>query len=99
MLGLTDNQLTTVMDMARTLPVEKRDLYLQRIAAMLTVRGRGHFNDSDVHEVTTLALCGLIQQTADAPAATARAAQAILLKFSAKLTHHLFGVRVFSRSV
>ena len=66
MLGLTDNQLTTVMDMARTLPVEKRDLYLQRIAAMLTVRGRGHFNDSDVHEVTTLALCGLIQQTADA---------------------------------
>ena len=26
MLGLTDNQLTTVMGMARTLPVEKRDL-------------------------------------------------------------------------
>ena len=51
--------------MARTLPVEKRDLYLQRIAAMLTVRGRGHFNDSDVHEVTTLAIAGLIQQTAD----------------------------------
>ena len=35
MLGLTDNQLGTVMDAARTLPVEKRDLYLQRIAAML----------------------------------------------------------------
>ena len=34
MLGLTDIQLTTVMDMARTLPVEKRGLYLQRIAAM-----------------------------------------------------------------
>ena len=66
MLGLTDNQLTTVMGMARTLPVEKRDLYLQRIAAMLTQRGRGHFNDSDVAEVTTLAIAGLIQQTADA---------------------------------
>jgi hypothetical protein len=66
MLGLTDNQLTTVMGMARTLPVEKRDLYLQRIAAMLTQRGRGHFNDSDVYEVTALAIAGLIQQSADA---------------------------------
>ena len=35
MIGLTDNQLTTVMDMAGTLPVEKRDLYLQRIAGRL----------------------------------------------------------------
>jgi hypothetical protein len=34
MLGLTDNQLTTVMDTARTVPVEKRDIYLQRIAAI-----------------------------------------------------------------
>ena len=66
MLGLTDNQLRVVMDAAHMVPVEKRDLYLQRIAAMLTVRGRGHFNDSDVHEVTTLAIAGLIQQTADA---------------------------------
>ena len=66
MLGLTDNQLTTVMGMARTLPVEKRDLYLQKSAAMLTVRGRGHFNDADVADVTTLAIAGLIQQTADA---------------------------------
>jgi hypothetical protein len=66
MLGLTDNQLTTVMGMARTLPVEKRDLYLQRIAAMLTQRGHGHFNDADVADVTTLAIAGLIQQSADA---------------------------------
>ena len=65
MLGLTDNQLRVVMDAAHMVPVEKRDVYLQRIAAMLTVRGRGHFNDSDVHEVTTLAIAGLIQQTAD----------------------------------
>jgi hypothetical protein len=35
MIGLTDNQLRTVMDAARTVPVEKRDLYLQRIAALL----------------------------------------------------------------
>ncbi len=64
MLGLTDNQLTTVMGMARTLPVEKRDLYLQRIAAMLTVRGRGRFNDADVADVAKLAMAGLVQ-TAD----------------------------------
>ena len=68
MLGLTDNQLTTVMDMARTLPVEKRDLYLQRIAAMLALRGRGRFNDADVADVTTLAIAGLIQQSADSVA-------------------------------
>ena len=49
---------------ARTLPVEKRDVYLQRIAAMLTMRGRGHFTDGDVSDVTQLALAGLIQQTA-----------------------------------
>jgi hypothetical protein len=61
MLGLTDSQLTTVMGMARTLPVEKRDLYLQRIAAMLTVRGRGRFNDADVADVTKLATAGLVR--------------------------------------
>jgi hypothetical protein len=64
MLGLTDNQLATVMETARCLPVEKRDLYLQRIAAMLTMRGRGHFNDSDVIDVAKLALTGLAQQPA-----------------------------------
>ena len=64
MLGLTDSQLRTVMDTARALPVEKRDLYLQRIAAMLTVRGRGRFNDADVADVAKLAMAGLVQ-TAD----------------------------------
>ena len=28
-------------------------------------RGRGHFGDADVMEVTQLALCGLVQQTAN----------------------------------
>jgi hypothetical protein len=40
-------------------PVEKRGILLQRIAAMLTMRGRGHFNDSDVMEISQLALTGL----------------------------------------
>jgi hypothetical protein len=64
MLGLTDYQLGTVMDMARTVPVEKRDVYLQRIAAMLAMRGR-RFTDDDVSEVARLAMAGLIQHTAD----------------------------------
>ena len=59
MMGLTDSQLAAVMDAARILPVEKRDIYLQRIAAMLTMRGRGHFNDADVSDVAKLALTGL----------------------------------------
>ena len=36
------------------MPVEKRDLYLQRVAAMLKVRGRGHFNDADVADVASV---------------------------------------------
>jgi hypothetical protein len=68
MLGLTDSQLGTVIDMARMVLVEKRDLYLQRIAAMLVVRGRGRFTDTDVADVAQLALCGLVQQTADSAA-------------------------------
>jgi hypothetical protein len=61
MIGLTDTQ---ARDCARTLPVEKRDLYLQRIAAMLALRGRGHFGDSDVADVTALALRGLVHTDA-----------------------------------
>ena len=66
MLGLTDTQLAAVMDAARTLPVEKRDLYLQRIAAMLTQCGRGHVTDADVTDVAKLALTGLAHQPAAA---------------------------------
>ena len=35
MIGLTDTQLATVMTAARTLPVERRDTFLQRVGAML----------------------------------------------------------------
>jgi hypothetical protein len=40
---------------------------LQRIAAMLAQRGRGHFNDTEVADVAQLALAGLVQ-TADSAA-------------------------------
>jgi hypothetical protein len=49
-------------------PVEKRDMFLQRIAAMLALRGRGRFTDIDVADVTQLALCGLVQQSTDTAA-------------------------------
>ena len=39
----------------------KRDVFLQRIAAMLAMRGRGRFTDTDVADVANLALCGLAQ--------------------------------------
>jgi hypothetical protein len=64
MLGLSDTQLATILDMARSLPVEKRDLYLQRIARMLMMRGYAHFTDTDVTDVAKLALTGLAQQPA-----------------------------------
>ena len=59
MIGLTDHQLKIVMDAARAVPVEKRETFLQRIAAMLALRGRGRFTDTDVADVAHLALCGL----------------------------------------
>jgi hypothetical protein len=62
MVSLTDSQLKTVMDAAKTLPVERRDTFLQRVGAMLRMRGR--FNDNDVTDVVTLALTGLAHQPA-----------------------------------
>ena len=52
------------MDAAHMVPIEKRSVYLQRIAAMLAMRGRGHFNDADVSDVAKLALTGLAHQPA-----------------------------------
>jgi hypothetical protein len=67
MVSLTDTQLAIVTQAAQCLPVEKRDIYLRRIGAMLAVRRPGRdrtVGDDVVSEVATLALCGLVQ-TAD----------------------------------
>jgi hypothetical protein len=66
MITLTDAQLKIVMATAALLPQAKRDIFLQRCAAML--RMRGHFGDSDVADVAKLAMAGLVQQTADSAA-------------------------------
>jgi hypothetical protein len=55
--ALTDHQLKTVMAAAANIKPERRDVYLQRVEAMLKVRGI--FDDSDVRDVAQLALCGL----------------------------------------
>ena len=59
MIALTDRQLATVMAGARPVPVEKRNLYLQRVAALL--RMRAGYDDGDVTEIARLATAGLIQ--------------------------------------
>ena len=66
MVSLTDFQLKAVMDAAHALPVERRDIFLQRCGAMLRMRGR--FTDDDVRQVAELALCGLAHRTAESAA-------------------------------
>jgi hypothetical protein len=63
MLALTDSQLAAVMVAARGLPVEKRDLFLTRIAAKLKLRG-ANLTDADFERAVQLALTGLIHSAA-----------------------------------
>ena len=49
MISLTDAQLDIVMNAARDLPPEKRNVFLERVIAVLQRRGR--FNDADVGSV------------------------------------------------
>jgi hypothetical protein len=48
-------------------PIEKRSQFMERIAAMLKLRGRGHFTDSDVGDAVKLALVGMIHENARDP--------------------------------
>ena len=66
MLALSDAQLQTLMTFAADIPQEKRSTFLERVGAMLAMRGRGHFNDDDVADVTKLATAGLIHRRTDA---------------------------------
>ena len=63
MISLSDQQLDTVMTAAKSVEPSRRSVFLERVAAMLRLRYR--FDDTDVAEVTALALCGLVQQAAD----------------------------------
>ena len=63
MFALTDAQLEIVMIAAGSLPVEKRGLFLERVAAKLQLRGL-HFTDADLGAAIQAALKGLIQSAA-----------------------------------
>jgi hypothetical protein len=66
MISLSDSQLQTVMTAARVVDVDRRSIFLQRTAAML--RMRGNFSDSDLNQVVSLALQGLVQSSAETAA-------------------------------
>jgi len=57
-------RLQTLMTLAADIPPEKRSTFLERVGAMLAIRGRGHFDDSDVAEVARLASTGLARRPA-----------------------------------
>jgi hypothetical protein len=59
-LPIATSELKTVMATAAQLPQTKRDIFLQRCAAMLEMRNR--FSDSDVADVARLAMAGLVQR-------------------------------------
>ena len=63
MLSLNNAQLATVMAAAADVPPEKRSLYLERIGAMVNMRGR-RFTDDDLAEIAKLACTGLVRQPA-----------------------------------
>ena len=62
MISLNDAQLRIVKAAASHVPPAKRTQFLERVSAMLQMRGRGH--DDDVASVTALALTGLAHQPA-----------------------------------
>ena len=63
MLALNDNQLQIVMTDAGSLPVEKRSVFLERVAARLRLRGL-RLTDADLGAAIQAALTGLIQSAA-----------------------------------
>jgi hypothetical protein len=63
MFALSDDQLALVMTAAGSLPVEKRSIFLERIAAKLRLHGP-RFTEADLGAAIQAALTGLIQSAA-----------------------------------
>ncbi len=63
MIALSDAQLAAVMLAAGSLPVDKRSVFLERIAARQRLCGF-RFTDADLDEAVRAALHGLIQGSA-----------------------------------
>jgi hypothetical protein len=66
MISLSDSQLKNVMAAVGALPIENRDVFLRRLAAMLQICCglRRRYADTIVVEVTALAARGLMQGSA-----------------------------------
>jgi hypothetical protein len=62
MVSLSDSQLQNLMAAAANMPPEKRSMFLERVGAMLALRGRRHFDDADVADVVALASAGLVHR-------------------------------------
>src|SRR5215469_5514897 len=63
MFALSDDQLTMVIIAAGSVPVEKRSVFLERVAAQLQLRGP-RFTDADLGAAIQAALTGLVQSAA-----------------------------------
>jgi hypothetical protein len=61
-LSLTSAQLAELMAAAATLPVEKREMVLERVGALARTRRAGRVDDREFSEILQLALAGLCQQ-------------------------------------
>jgi len=64
MFSLNDAQLVLVMTAAGGLPVEKRGVFLERVAERLRLCVGAHFTDADLGAAIQAALTGLIQSAA-----------------------------------
>jgi hypothetical protein len=58
MISLSDRQLDLVITAAAAVQPDRRGIFLERVGAMLTLRGR--FSDADVGEIVGLAKYGLV---------------------------------------
>ena len=65
MISLTDRQMKLVTERAALLPVEKRELFLQRVAAQIEMRwGRRRTDDDAVSAAVSSAITGLLHEVA-----------------------------------
>jgi hypothetical protein len=86
MISLSDRQLDVVMAAARAAPHEKRAQFLKRIAAMLKLRGRGHFDDADVTDAVSRALNGMTHQPGSLIPKDMRSGDLLPMRFPAAIS-------------
>jgi hypothetical protein len=63
-IALTDSQLKLVTEAARSIPIDKRSAYLERIAGHLQQLGYQRVRDVDVERAISTSLQGLVHAPA-----------------------------------